>query len=105
MFKLDLQLNEEDRVTTVRILDLKSAADVFESFGDKLLTSDVKGNLVKAKKILKKSLQSISSARASISKSDKTCLCNKNYVRLNNKNNNKTGLKCLFLKGRDKQRR
>ena len=45
------------------------------------MTNDVKGNLLKAKKILKKSLPSLAAARAAISKSDKSCLCNKNYVR------------------------
>lgn len=75
---VDLQLNEEDRTTTVRILDNKTV-DIFESFGEKLITRDVRGNLLKAKKILKKSLQSLANARASISKSDKSHLCDINY--------------------------
>ncbi len=53
---------------------------MIESYGDKLITNDVRTNLLRAKSILKKSLESISNARASISKTDKSCLCNKNYV-------------------------
>lgn len=44
-----------------------------------IISNDVHENLLKAKIILKKALFSISQARASISKSDKTCLCDKDY--------------------------
>lgn len=42
--------------------------------------NDLKGNLTKARTILKKSLDSISLARALISRSDKSFLCDKEYV-------------------------
>lgn len=50
---------------------------VYERFG---ASTDVRGNLVKAKLILKKALNSITSARASVSRTDKTFLCDKDYV-------------------------
>jgi hypothetical protein len=43
-------------------------------------SNDARGNLLKAKLILNKSLISISSARASTSRADKTFLCDKDYV-------------------------
>lgn len=63
------------------IFNYLGAGEAVDSFGEKLLTTDVKGNLLKAKTILKNSLPSLAAARAAISKSDKSCLCNKNYVR------------------------
>lgn len=54
------------------------------SFGDRYgVSNDVKGNLNKSKNILKKSLDSISAARAWISRADKTFLCDKEYVNEN----------------------
>ena len=44
------------------------------------ILNDVKGNLIKARNILKKSLDSIALARAVISRTDKTFLCDKEYV-------------------------
>ena len=44
-----------------------------------MISNDVNESLLKAKVILKKALHSISQARASISKSDKSCLCDKDY--------------------------
>lgn len=44
------------------------------------ILNDVKGNLVKARNILGKSLDSIALARAVISRTDKTFLCDKEYV-------------------------
>jgi hypothetical protein len=44
------------------------------------ILNDVKGNLVKARNILRKSLDSIALARAVISRSDKSFLCDKEYV-------------------------
>ena len=44
------------------------------------ILNDVKGNLVKARNILRKSLDSIALARAVISRTDKTFLCDKEYV-------------------------
>lgn len=51
------------------------------------ILNDVKGNLVKARNILRKSLDSIALARAVISRADKTFLCDKEYV---SENANKT---------------
>lgn len=44
------------------------------------ILNDVKGNLVKARNILRKSLDSIALARAVISRTDKSFLCDKEYV-------------------------
>ena len=51
--------------------------DINEKYG---VSYDVRENLFKAQTILKKSTVSISAARASISKTDKTFMCDKNYV-------------------------
>lgn len=48
-----------------------------ERFG---ASNDIRGNLVKAKYVLKKALDSISIARATVSKVDKSCICDKDYV-------------------------
>ena len=54
--------------------------DLNEKYG---LSYDVRGNLIKSKQILKKALDSIAEARASISKADKSFMCDKNYVSRN----------------------
>ena len=54
--------------------------DINEKYG---VSYDVRENLFKAQTILKKSTISISAARASISKTDKTFMCDKNYVNTN----------------------
>ena len=51
--------------------------DINEKYG---VSYDVRENLFKAQKILKRSCVSISAARAAISKTDKTFMCDKNYV-------------------------
>ncbi len=63
------------------IINNKLASTESNEFNEKYAPSkDTHGNLIKAKSILKKALVSVSDARASISKSDKTFLCDKNYV-------------------------
>ena len=44
------------------------------------ISNDVRGNLLKSKNILNKALDSIAHARANISRSDKTFMCDKDYV-------------------------
>ena len=53
--------------------------EINEKYG---VSYDVRENLLKAQNILKKSWISISAARASISQTDKTFLCDKNYVNI-----------------------
>jgi len=53
--------------------------EINEKYG---VSYDVRENLLKAQIILKKSWISISAARASISQTDKTFLCDKNYVNI-----------------------
>ncbi|RNA15266.1 cilia- and flagella-associated 54, partial [Brachionus plicatilis] len=48
-----------------------------ERFG---VSNDIRGNLIKAKYVLKKALMAISLARATVSKTDKSCLCDKDYT-------------------------
>ena len=50
--------------------------EINEKYG---VSYDVRENLFKAQNILKRSCVSISTARASISKTDKTFMCDKNY--------------------------
>ena len=78
-----MQINDDERTNTVKIMDTwgKTPYDAIESYGEKLITRDVRGNLLKAKRILKKALHAVASARACISKWDKSCLCDKNYVK------------------------
>ena len=46
------------------------------------ISNDIKGNLLKSKNILKKALHSIAHARAEVSRSDKSFMCDKDYVSL-----------------------
>ena len=62
------------------IKDLFEISDgALDRFG---ASNDVRGNLQKARVILNKSLTSIAAARASTSRTDKTFLCDKDYVNL-----------------------
>ena len=45
------------------------------------ISNDIRGNLVKSKNILSRALNSIAHARANVSRSDKTFMCDKDYVR------------------------
>lgn len=45
------------------------------------ISNDIRGNLLKSKTILSKALDSIAHARANVSRSDKTFMCDKDYVR------------------------
>ena len=44
------------------------------------ISNDVRGNLLKSKNILSKALHSIANARANVSRSDKTFMCDRDYV-------------------------
>lgn len=58
-------------------LDFEYSEISSERFG---ASNDIKRNLIKAKYVLKKALDTISIARATVSKADKSCICDKDHV-------------------------
>lgn len=65
-------------IYSLNFLDFFELTDgLNERFG---VSTDVRGNLLKAKSIIKTGLVSMASARAATSRTDKTFLCDKEYV-------------------------
>lgn len=75
----DIQINSAFKIFRYcfpRFKDLDLANINSKKYG---VANDLKGNLIKARVILKNSIDSISLARALISRADKSFLCDKEY--------------------------